>query len=100
MPPGASFSDVQESPVGALMGALIRIGIEPSEIDMEVSLRELDVTSLDMVEIIEIIREELDLELQGPDVMACETLQDMADLIIRQADEVRSCVTPGIIPAR
>lgn len=85
-----SFADVQKSIADVLIGALITIGLDPSDISMEVSLKELDVTSLEIVEIIEIIREELDVELQGKDVLACVTLQDMADLIDREASAITS----------
>jgi acyl carrier protein len=83
-----SFSDVQNSTADVLIGALITIGIDPSDISMEISLTELDVSSLEIVEIIEIIREELDIELQGKDVLACVTLQDIADLVNREASVV------------
>jgi acyl carrier protein len=90
MPPNASSADVRKSTTDVLVGALIRIGLDPSEIDMKFSLEELDVNSLDIVEIMEIIREELDIELQGQDVLACITVQDVADLLSREASAVRS----------
>jgi acyl carrier protein len=68
-----------------LTDALMELGYESSEISMELSLAELDVNSIDIVELMEIVREEFDVKLQGQDVMACATLGDVADLIDRGA---------------
>jgi acyl carrier protein len=85
-----TFSNVQKTAADILTGALTAIGLDSSEISMEVSLADLDVNSLDLVEIIEIVRDELDIELQGQDVLTCTTVQDVADLITREASAVRS----------
>ena len=90
MPSNITFSGAQKTAADVLTGALTAIGLDSSEISMEVSLEDLDVNSLDIVEIIEIIREELDIELQGQDVLTCATLQDVADLITRETSAVRS----------
>jgi len=85
MPSDITFSGAQKTAADVLTGALTAIGLDSSEISMEVSLEDLDVNSLDIVEIIEIVREELDIEIQGQDVLTCATLQDVADLIAREA---------------
>jgi len=90
MSSGIAFSNGQKPVADVLTGALIGIGLDPSEISMDVSLADLDVNSLDIVEIIEIIRDELNVELQGQDVMTCITLQDVVDLATREASAVRS----------
>jgi acyl carrier protein len=90
MPSDITFSSAQKTAADVLIGALTAIGLDSSEISMEVSLADLDVNSLDIVEIIEIIRDKLDIELQGQDVLTCTTLQDVADLITREASAVRS----------
>jgi acyl carrier protein len=76
-------SGAQQPTEDFVIGALVEIGFDRSEISMEMSLEDLDVSSLDVVEFIEIVREELHVELQGKDVQTCVKIQDLADLIDR-----------------
>ena len=61
---------------------LVEIGAERDEITREASLEALDVDSLDLVEMAQIIEDEFQVNLQGDDVKDVRTVGELVDLVI------------------
>ncbi|HWD74737.1 MAG TPA: acyl carrier protein [Solirubrobacteraceae bacterium] len=65
--------------------ALPQFGVDPSQISREASFEELDVDSLDIAEISQIIEEEYGVQLKGDDVKTIRTVGDAVDLVVSRA---------------
>jgi acyl carrier protein len=65
--------------------ALPQFGVDPSEISPDARLEELDVDSLDLAEISQIIEDEYGVQLKGEDVKKIATVGDVVDLVVSQA---------------
>ncbi|HWE09152.1 MAG TPA: acyl carrier protein [Solirubrobacteraceae bacterium] len=65
--------------------ALPQFGVDPSEISREASFEQLDVDSLDLAEISQIIEEEYDVQLKGDDVKTIKTVGDAIELVVSRA---------------
>jgi acyl carrier protein len=65
--------------------ALPQFGVDPSQISREASFEELDVDSLDIAEISQIIEEEYGVQLKGDDVKTIKTVGDAVDLVVSRA---------------
>ncbi len=61
--------------------ALEEFGAEPSEITAEATFEDLDVDSLDLVELGQIVQEEYGVEIKGEDMPKLKTVGDAVDLI-------------------
>jgi acyl carrier protein len=68
-----------------ITAALPQFGVDPSEISREASFEELDVDSLDIAEISQIIEEEYGVQLKGDDVKTIRTVGDAIDLVVSRA---------------
>ena len=64
--------------------ALAQFGPEPDEIKLEATFEELDVDSLDLAELSQIIEDEYGVALKGDDVGKIKTVGDAIDLVIRK----------------
>ncbi len=65
--------------------ALTQFGVEPSEITREATFEELDVDSLDLTEVSQIIEEEYGVALKGEDVAKIKTVGDAVDSVVSKA---------------
>ena len=65
--------------------ALEEFGAEPDEIKLEASFEELDVDSLDLAELSQIIEDEHGVQLKGDDVAKIKTVGDAIDLVVNRA---------------
>lgn len=65
--------------------ALPQFGVDPSQISRDASFEELDVDSLDIAEISQIIEEEYGVQLKGDDVKTIRTVGDAVDLVVSRA---------------
>ena len=65
--------------------ALPQFGVDPSEITRQATFEELDVDSLDLTELSQIIEEEYGVMLTGEDVKDIKTVGDAIDLVVRRA---------------
>ncbi len=65
--------------------ALTQLGVEPAEITPEATFEELDVDSLDLTEVSQIIEEEYGVALKGDDVGKIKTVGDAVDLVVSKA---------------
>ncbi|HYM59035.1 MAG TPA: acyl carrier protein [Solirubrobacteraceae bacterium] len=65
--------------------ALVQFGPEPDQIKREATFEELDVDSLDLAELSQIIEDEYGVKLQGDDVGKIKTVGDAIDLVVNRA---------------
>ena len=65
--------------------ALPQFGADPSEITREATFEELDVDSLDLAELSQIIEDEFGVQLKGEDVATIKTVGDAVDLVVSRA---------------
>jgi acyl carrier protein len=61
---------------------LAEVGAEPSEISREADFEALDVDSLDLVEVAQIIEDEFGVRLEGDDLKGIKTVGDVIDLVV------------------
>jgi acyl carrier protein len=59
--------------------------VDPSEISREASFEELDVDSLDLAEISQIVEDAYGVQLKGEDVKNMATVGDAIDLVVSRA---------------
>ena len=65
--------------------ALPQFGVDESQITREASFEELDVDSLDLAELSQIIEDEYGVQLKGEDVAKIKTVGDAVDLVVTRA---------------
>ena len=65
--------------------SLVRFGAEPEEIKREASFEELNIDSLDLAELSQIVESELGVELTSSDVAEVKTVGDAIELIASRA---------------
>jgi acyl carrier protein len=68
-----------------VFSALEEFGADPAEIKLEASFEELDVDSLDLVELGQIVQEEYGVEIKGEDMPNMKTVGDAVELIATRA---------------
>ena len=64
-----------------VFSALEEFGADPAEIKLEASFEDLDVDSLDLVELGQIVQEEYGVEIKGEDMPKLKTVGDAVDLV-------------------
>jgi acyl carrier protein len=65
--------------------ALQQFDVDPSEISRDATFEELDVDSLDLAEMSQIIEEEYGVQLKGEDMKNVKTVGDAIDLVVSRA---------------
>jgi acyl carrier protein len=65
--------------------ALPQFGVDPGDISRDATFEQLDVDSLDLAEISQIIEEQYGVELKGDDVKQIKTVGDAIDLVVKKA---------------
>jgi acyl carrier protein len=65
--------------------ALPQFGVDESQITLEATFEELDVDSLDLAELSQIIEDEYGVQLKGDDVARIKTVGDAVDLVVSRA---------------
>src|SRR4029079_4024311 len=65
--------------------ALPRLGVDESAISRDATFEELDVDSLDLAELSQIIEDEYGVQLKGEDVAQIKTVGDAVDLVVQRA---------------
>ena len=65
--------------------ALADVGADRDAITLEATFEELDVDSLDLAEVSQVIEEELGVRIGGKDVAAIKTVGDAVDLVVSRA---------------
>ena len=65
--------------------ALVQFGPEADDIKLESTFEELDVDSLDLAELSQIIEDEFGVQLKGDDVGKIKTVGDAIDVVVSRA---------------
>ena len=74
---------VTEEPVAKrIVEALIEFGADPDQLRPEATLEELDIDSLDMAELGQVVEDEYGVEIKGEDAAKVTTVSDAVDLIL------------------
>jgi acyl carrier protein len=68
-----------------IMDALPQFGVEESEISRDATFEELDIDSLDLTELSQIIEEEYGVTIKGEDARQIKTVGDAIDLVVGKA---------------
>ena len=64
---------------------LVELGTERDKLSREASLEDLDIDSLDLVELAQIVEDEFGVELRGDDVKDVKTVGEVIDLVVTKA---------------
>jgi acyl carrier protein len=83
--PMAEKTITPEAVEATVREALAQFGPEPDEIKLEATFEELDVDSLDLAELSQIIEDEYGVKLKGEDVGKIKTVGDAVDLVVNRA---------------
>ena len=75
----------QEQVEARVAEALASFGPDPSQITREATFEELDIDSLDLVELAQIVEDEYGVVLKGEDMKDLKTVGDAIDLIVARA---------------
>ena len=70
---------------GRVVEALASFGPDADQITREASFEELDIDSLDLVELAQIVEDEYGVVLKGEDMKELKTVGDAVDLIVSRA---------------
>ena len=68
-----------------ITGALPQFGVDESQITRDATFEELDVDSLDLAELSQIIEDEYGVQLKGDDVGKIKTVGDAIDLVVAKS---------------
>jgi acyl carrier protein len=66
--------------------ALPQFGVDESQITREATFEDLDVDSLDLAELSQIIEDEFGVQLKGDDVGRIKTVGDAIELVVSRAE--------------
>jgi acyl carrier protein len=68
-----------------IFDGLVELGAERAALSREATLKDLDVDSLDLVELAQIVEDEFGVELRGDDVKDVRTVGDVVELVVAKA---------------
>jgi acyl carrier protein len=80
-----STTTTKEQIEGRVREALIEFGAEPDQINRDAEFEALDVDSLDLVEMAQIVQDEYDVQIKGEDMEGLKTVGQAVDLIAERA---------------
>jgi acyl carrier protein len=75
----------KESIEKTIADALVNVGADPDEIAPDATFEALDVDSLDLVEVAQVIDEEYGVEIRGEDAQKFETVRDAVEFVSARA---------------
>jgi acyl carrier protein len=81
MPTDVSTENVEKT----IYDGLVELGTERGELSREATLEDLDVDSLDLVELAQIVEDEFGVELKGDDVKDVKTVGEVIDLVVSKS---------------
>jgi acyl carrier protein len=82
MPESTISPEIMES---AMVEALATMGPEPAQITREAKLEDLEIDSLDLIELLQIAEERFGVEINPDDAKDVKTVGDALDLMIAHA---------------
>jgi len=65
-----------------VMKALEQFGADPSALTRDATLEEVDVDSLDLVELTQVVEDEYEIDLENADFKKVKTVGDVIDLVV------------------
>ena len=68
-----------------VIDALPQFGVDESQISRDATFEELDVDSLDLAELSQVVEEQFGVRLKGDDVAQIKTVGEAVDLIVTKA---------------
>lgn len=74
-----------ESAEKVIVEGLAEVGADPDLINRDATFDSLDVDSLDLVELAQIVEDEFGVELVGDDVQNLKTVGDVIDMVVAKA---------------
>jgi acyl carrier protein len=74
-----------ESVEKTIYDGLVELGTERDDLAREATLESLDIDSLDLVELAQIVEDEYGVELKGDDVKDVKTVGEVIDLVVAKA---------------
>ena len=74
-----------ESAEKVIIDGLVEVGAEREDITRDAKFESLDVDSLDLVELAQIIEDEFGVEVVGDDLQNVKTVGDVIDLVVAKA---------------
>jgi acyl carrier protein len=69
-----------------IFDGLKEVGAEPDDISRDAEFEALDVDSLDLVELAQIVEEEFGVRLEGDDLKGLTTVGQVIDLVVKKAE--------------
>jgi len=81
MPTDVTTDNVEK----VIFDGLVELGTERDALNREASLEDLDIDSLDLVELAQIVEDEFGVELRGDDVKDVKTVGEVIDLVVSKA---------------
>jgi acyl carrier protein len=81
MPTDVTTENVEKT----IYDGLVELGTERDELSREATLEDLDVDSLDLVELAQIVEDEFGVELKGDDVKDVKTVGEVIDLVVSKS---------------
>ena len=70
-----------------IFDGLAEVGAEPDQITREAEFEALDVDSLDLVELAQIVEDEFRVRLEGDDLKGIKTVGQVIDLVVARSGE-------------
>jgi acyl carrier protein len=64
---------------------LVELGVERDQLSREADLESIDVDSLDLVELAQIVEDEFGVELRGDDVKDVTSVGEVIDVVVKKA---------------
>jgi acyl carrier protein len=68
-----------------IVDAIAELGPEREDVTRDATFESLDVDSLDLVEVAQVIEEEFGIEIKGEDAQKLKTVGDAIDLVVSRA---------------
>ena len=81
MPETVTTEQIEER----VIDALVEFGEEPDAVSLDARLEELEIDSLDLVELAQIIEDEYGVEITDSDMDALKTVGDVVDLVAQRS---------------
>jgi acyl carrier protein len=64
--------------------SLVNFGADPEAVNRDATLEDIDIDSLDLVELTQVVEETYDIDLEGSDFKNIKTVGDVVDLIVEK----------------
>ncbi|HKN93965.1 MAG TPA: phosphopantetheine-binding protein [Thermoleophilaceae bacterium] len=75
----------QQTVETTIVEAISKLGPEPEDVTRDATFESLDIDSLDLVEVAQVVEEEFGVVLKGEDMEKLNTVGDAIDLVVARA---------------